>query len=93
MNNLEHVMKFACHQQPGGHVCGFYVAYHMVLAMELVKGNPEEFEVGLRPLNKDELVYIRERTTAFIVDQVIKLKGQFHLDDKTMVVMIDKKML
>ena len=52
----------------------------------------QEFEVPVSPLDKDSLVYIRERTAGFIMDQVIKPTGQFHIDDATMAEMLNSEL-
>ncbi|CAN6356066.1 unnamed protein product [Urochloa humidicola] len=80
-DSLEHVTKFPCHQQPPGNACGFYVAHHTMKAMELLTSmdrDPEEFEVTTTPISLEALLFVREKIVAFIMNQVIAEKGEFH---------------
>ena len=48
----------------------------------------QEFEVSIEPLDNDALVYIRERICTFIVNQVLKPKGEFHISGEIMAQMV-----
>ncbi|GJN15553.1 hypothetical protein PR202_gb02474 [Eleusine coracana subsp. coracana] len=77
---LHHSFKFPCHQQPSGsEMCGFYVAYHMVLTCSKVGlPRPEDFKVPTTTIDHEDLCKIRRKTATFLFTEVINPKGEFH---------------
>ena len=51
----------------------------------------QDIDLSAVPLHEETLVFIHERTAGFLVDQVIKPSGQFHVPNELMAEILDSQ--